>query len=205
MFSNTLDILEDLKAGKIICIADSEDVENEIDMMCLGKFATPENVNFMVTNAKGLVCVPMGYDYAINHGFKKMDIKGFAEDKRQTPFCQPVDLKTCDTGISAYERSKTIRHLADKDNKPDDFISFGHTFTLIARPKLLEERHGHTEASVFLASLVDDNSPVATICEIIKDDGKMLRVADFAEWNKDKNLKICHINSLITSYKYLEV
>lgn len=205
MFSNTLDILEDLKKGKIICIADSEDIENEIDMMCLGKYATPGNVNFMITNAKGLVCVPMGYDYATSHGFKKMDIKGFSEDVRQTPFCQPVDLKACLTGISATERSMTIRHLANKDNKPDDFISFGHVFTLIARKGLLEERQGHTEASVFLASLVDKNSPVATICEIIKDNGEMLRVGDFEEWNKNKHLKICHIDNLVTSYKYLEV
>lgn len=197
MYSTESEILEDLRQGKIICIADSENVENEIDMMCLGKYATPENINYMINLARGLVCVPMAYDYAINHGFNKMNVKGFSEDKRKTPFCQPVDLKTCDTGISAYERSETIRRLANPENKPSDFISFGHTFTLIARPKLLKERQGHTEASVYLASLIDQTSPVATICEIIKDNGKMLRVKDFEYWNENKNLKLCHTDYLM--------
>lgn len=195
-FNTKIEILETLKLSGIVCIADSEDVENEIDLMCLGKFAYRNNVNFMITFGRRLVCVPMSFEFAENHGFNQIQFEGFSPDVRQTPFAQPVDLKTCHTGISAVERSHTIRHLADPAMKKSDFISFGHVFTLIARKGLLQERHGHTEASVKLAKICDKSSPVACICEIVKRDGTMLRVKDFLDWNKNFGLKICHVDDI---------
>lgn len=195
-FNTKTEILDVLKKGGIACIADSENEENEIDLMCLGKFAYRNTVNFMIRFARGLVCVPMSFEFAEVHGFSQARFDGFSQDVRETPFAQPVDVKTCHTGISAVERSHTIRHLADPSMKKSDFISFGHVFTLIARKGLLQERHGHTEASVKLAKICDETSPVACICEIIKNDGTMLRVKEFRDWNKNFGLKICHVDDV---------
>lgn len=199
MFCSLNEAIQDLKEGKLICISDTEDTENEIDMMCLGIHATPQNINYMITYARGLVCCSMSSEIVDKLLLNPQRAQG-NQDKRGTPFYESLDLKTADTGVSAYERSDTILHLASGNAKRDDFISPAHTMTLRAKPMLLDERIGHTEFSVQMAKLCDVNA-VAVICEIIKDDGTMLRVNEFEEWNKNHNLKLYSIKQLIEHLK----
>lgn len=196
MFCSLEEAINDLKSGKIVCISDREDIENEIDMMCLGEIATVENINYMITNAKGLVCCPMSANWCDKIGFEPMKNENIKGDKLGTPFYQSVDLDNGSTGVSAIERTKTIKHIASGHAKLNSFVSPGHLFTLRAKPGLLKERLGHTEFSVQMAQLCG-LSPVAVICEIINKDGDMLRVKDFEEWNKDKGLKLYSIGQLI--------
>lgn len=199
IFCSLSEAIEDLTNGKIVCISDTEDLENEIDMMCLGVHATPENINYMITHARGLVCCSMSTEMADNLSLMPQRQQG-NQDKRGTPFYESLDLATADTGVSAYERSDTILHIASGNAKREDFISPAHTMTLKARPNLLLERLGHTEFSVQMAQICEV-AEVAVICEIIKDDGKMLRVNEFEEWNKNHNLKLYSINQLLEYLK----
>ena len=201
MFCNLREAIEDLKAGKIVCISDREDIENEIDMMCLGEYATVENINYMITNAKGLVCCPMSAEWCDKIGFEPMKNDNIKADKLGTPFYQSIDLDNGSTGISAIERSKTINHIASGSAVLSDFVSPGHLFTLRSKPGLLDERLGHTEFSVQMAELCE-SKPVAVICEVINNDGEMLRVKDFEEWNKDKGLKLYSIDKLLNYLRF---
>lgn len=196
MFCSFKEAKEVLEKGGILCISDREDIENEIDMMCLGEFATTEKINYMITHAKGLVCCPMSAMWCDKIGFERMENDNIKKDKLGTPFYQSVDLDNGSTGVSAVERAKTIQRIASGEATLDDFVSPGHLFTLRAKPSLLDERIGHTEFSVQMAKLCG-TKPVAVICEIINNNGDMLRVKDFAEWNKDKNLKLYSIDQLI--------
>lgn len=199
MFCTLEEAIQDLKAGKLLCISDTEDIENEIDMMCLGVFATPLNINYMITHARGLVCCSMSSEMADKLLLTPQRQQG-NQDKRGTPFYESLDLATADTGVSAYERSDTILHISSGKAKRKDFISPAHTMTLRAKPNLLFERLGHTEFSVQMAKLCNVTE-VAVICEIIKDDGTMLRVNEFEEWNKKHNLKLYSINQLLEYLK----
>lgn len=195
MFSNLKEIINELMAGKIICLADSPELENEIDMCCLAKYATTENINYMITNARGLVCCPMSAEMCDKVGFEPMFNTNIKVDRLGTPFYQSVDLNNGSTGVSAVERGKTARLIASGEAKLDDFVSPGHLFTLRAKKDLLKVRQGHTEASVQLAKLCGEEA--AVICEIIKDNGEMLTVKDFEDWNKNKSLKLYSIDQLI--------
>ena len=122
------EIIKDLKDGEIICLADNENIENEIDMMCLAVHATTENINYMITNARGLVCIPMSAALCDEIGFKAMKSDNIKADKLGTPFYQSVDLDNGSTGVSAVERSKTARHIASnnaklKDDRYNEIIS----------------------------------------------------------------------------------
>lgn len=195
IFCSLNEAIQDLKAGKLVCISDTEDIENEIDMMCLGVFATPENINYMITHARGLVCCAMSSEIT-DKLLLEPQRKAGNQDKRGTPFYESLDLATADTGVSAYERSDTILHIASGNAKRSDFISPAHTMTLRAKPNLLFARLGHTEFSVQMAQLCGVTG-VAVICEIIKDDGTMLRVNEFQKWNGKHNLKLYSINQLL--------
>lgn len=197
MFCSLNEVLEDLKAGKIIAIADNEQLESEIDMMCLSSKATPENINYMAKNACGFICNVLSWDVAEEKGIDYLKQDGVNEDHRGTPWARFLDHKDCDTGISPKERSKTIMRLSQNDTKLDEFVN-GHVPVLKARKGLLSERLGHTEMSSQLSFMCGDNG-CAVICEILKggNDTGMLRVADFKEWNKDKNLKIYSIDQLL--------
>lgn len=197
MFCSLNEAKEVLMNGGMICISDKEDIENEIDMMCLAEFANTEKINYMITNAKGLVCCPMSAAWCDKIGFEPMHSGAIKADKLGTPFRVSVDLDNGSTGVSAVERAKTIRHIASGEAVLGDFVSPGHLFTLRAKPGLLGERLGHTEFSVQMAELCG-SAPVAVICEIIGDGGDMLRVKDFEEWNKDKGLKLYSIDQLIS-------
>lgn len=199
MFSNLKEILDDLKSGKIVCISDTEDIENEIDMCCLGEYATPENINYMAHNACGFICNVLPHNICVKKGIDYLEQKGIIKDLRDTPFAAFVDLITCDTGISAYERSQTIIELSCSDKDLSYFVG-GHTPVLHAKEGLLKERLGHTEMSSQLSFLAGSNG-TAVICEILSEDGTMLRVNDFEEFNKNKGLKIYSLSQLLKELK----
>lgn len=167
--------VETLKQGKLIIVADSLDREAEGDMVGLAEYVTPENVNTMVTKARGLLCVPMSETVANRLKLKPMVTD--ATDAYGTAFTVSTDVRTTTTGISAFDRSATIAALAKSDSGFDDFYHPGHIFPLIARENGVLERDGHTEAAVDLAKLAGVQ-PVAYICEILKKDGTMARRKD---------------------------
>lgn len=193
-FSTLNEIISDLQRGKIVCLSDTKDLENEIDMMCLGKFATPENINYMAKFAKGFICCVLP-DSMCNDLKLNLQQFGLNKDHRGTPFAGFLDLATCDTGISAYERSKTIQSLAEGRRKIGDYVQ-GHVPLLHARKGLLSKRLGHTEMSCKLSFEAGSNGS-AVICEILNDDGHMLRVENFREWNFERGLKLYSMEQII--------
>lgn len=199
MFSNLNKILEDLKAGKIVALADSPNIEDECDYCCLAKYATTENITRMITEARGLVCISMSSELCDNIGLEAMASGKIKADKLGTPFRLSVDLDNGSTGVSAVERGKTARHIASGYALLDDFVSPGHLMTLRAKPGLLSERKGHTEASVQLAKLCGEEA--AVICECIKDNGEMLHVGEAKEYFKDLDIKLYSLDQLIEDMK----
>ncbi|MCI6152303.1 MAG: bifunctional 3,4-dihydroxy-2-butanone-4-phosphate synthase/GTP cyclohydrolase II [Fusobacterium perfoetens] len=194
MFNTIEEALQDLRAGKSIIVVDDENRENEGDVICAAEFATLENVNFMATHAKGLICMPMS-DYYV----KKLDLPQMVTnntDNHCTAFTVSIDHIDTTTGISAYERSVTAMKVVDENSKPSDFRRPGHMFPLRALPKGVLERDGHTEATVDLMRLAGLKE-VGLCCEIMKEDGMMSRLDDLLEFAKVHNLKIISIEDLI--------
>lgn len=186
--------LEDLKAGKAIVVVDDEDRENEGDIIVLADRATPEMINFMITEARGLVCVPITQERA-----EQLDLPPMVShntDYHGTAFTVSVDHVSTSTGISAHERASTVRGLIDPGAKPSDFRRPGHIFPLIAKKGGVLRRAGHTEAAIDLANL-SGATPAAVICEIIKEDGTMARLPDLIEFTKKHDLKLITIRDLI--------
>ncbi|GAA3618546.1 bifunctional 3,4-dihydroxy-2-butanone-4-phosphate synthase/GTP cyclohydrolase II [Secundilactobacillus similis DSM 23365 = JCM 2765] len=186
--------VDELKQGKLIIVADSLDREAEGDLLGLADYVTPENVNRMVTKARGLLCVPMSAGVAERLGLKPM--VSDATDAFGTAFTVSVDARTTSTGISAFDRSDTIAALANGDSTFDDFYHPGHIFPLIARENGVLERDGHTEAAVDLARLTG-GSPVAYICEVLKKDGTMARRKDLKAFAEGTQTKMITIGDLI--------
>ncbi|MEE6666118.1 GTP cyclohydrolase II [Pediococcus acidilactici] len=167
--------LEVLKKGQLIIVADDVEREGEGDMVGLAEHVTPENANTMISHARGLLCVPMSLDLV-----KKLDLHSMTDDSTDafgTAFTVSTDAKSTTTGISAYDRAKTIKQLVDPLSKYDDFYHPGHIFPLIAKKGGVLERPGHTEAAVDLAKLAN-STPAAYIMEILKKNGKMARKKD---------------------------
>lgn len=200
---NTIDeILEDLRDGKIVVMIDDEDRENEGDVICAAEHATLENVNFMASYAKGLICMPMDESYT-----KKLGLRQMCEvntDNHCTAFTVSIDHKDTTTGISAYERSITAMKTVDPDAKPGDFRMPGHMFPLQAKKGGVLERNGHTEASVDLMRIAG-LQPVGLCCEIMKEDGTMARTPDLVEFAKKHSLKFGRIADLVQYRKEHEV
>lgn len=194
-FATIEEAVKDIKEGKLIIVVDDENRENEGDLVGAGELMSPEKVNFMITKAKGLLCVPMSRER-----LDRLNIGLMTEnnsDRHGTKFTISVDAsKGTTTGISAHERALTIQKLADDFSHPDDFIRPGHIFPLMAEDGGVLKRAGHTEASVDLA-LLAGLKPVGAICEIIKEDGSMARLADLIEFSKEHNLKLITIKDLI--------
>ena len=173
---NTIEeILEDLAKGKIVVIMDDEDRENEGDVICAAEFATTENVNFMAKYARGLICMPMDPSYSDRYNLPQMCIVN--TDNHCTAFSVSVDHVSTTTGISAEERGITARAFASKDATKEDFRRPGHMFPLESKPGGVIERNGHTEATVDLCRLAG-LQPVGLCCEIMKEDGTMMRRED---------------------------
>ena len=164
--------LEDLKAGKIILCTDDPDRENEGDMICAAQFASQENINFMASRAKGLICTPMSIEVAEHLGLPPM--VSVNTDNHETAFTVSVDHIDTTTGISAQERAYTIRKCADPNTKPQDLRRPGHTFPLIARYGGVLVRNGHTEATVDLLRLAG-LTQCGVCCEVMDEDGTMMR------------------------------
>lgn len=191
---NTIDeALEELRAGKIILVTDDEDRENEGDMICAAEFATTENINFMASKAKGLICMPMGKDLTEKLGLGQMVDNN--TDNHSTAFTVSIDHIDTTTGISAAERSITaIKSVAD-DAKPEDFRRPGHMFPLLSRENGVLERNGHTEATVDLMHLAGLKE-CGLCCEIMADDGHMMRTPELEKLAVEYDLKFITIKAL---------
>lgn len=191
---NTIEeALEDLRAGKIILVTDDEDRENEGDMICAAEFATQENINFMACHAKGLICTPMSYDVASKLGLPPMVAEN--TDNHQTAFTVSIDHVDTTTGISAAERSYTMMKCVDDNTRPEDLRRPGHVFPLVSRAGGVLVRNGHTEATVDLMRLAGLKQ-CGVCCEIMRDDGTMMRTHELWELAKKYNLKFITIKSL---------
>ena len=167
--------LQDLRDGKIILVVDDPDRENEGDFICAAEFATTENINFMATHGKGLICMPMAEEYV-----KKLQIPQMVRtntDNHETAFTISIDHVSTTTGISAKERSMTAMACVQDDAQPQDFRRPGHMFPLLAKPNGVLERDGHTEATVDLCRLAGLR-PCGLCCEIMREDGTMMRTTE---------------------------
>ncbi|MCM3747350.1 bifunctional 3,4-dihydroxy-2-butanone-4-phosphate synthase/GTP cyclohydrolase II [Paenibacillus pasadenensis] len=193
-FNTIEEAVHDLLAGKPVIVVDDEDRENEGDLIALADTITPAIINFMITEARGLVCVPITAERARELDLPPMVTRN--TDYHGTAFTVSVDHINTTTGISAHERSETIRALVDGTAKADDFRRPGHIFPLIAKDGGVLRRAGHTEAAIDLAHLCG-SKPGAVICEIIKEDGTMARLADLADFKQKHDLKLITIQELI--------
>ncbi|MGE7826570.1 bifunctional 3,4-dihydroxy-2-butanone-4-phosphate synthase/GTP cyclohydrolase II [Paenibacillus sp. NPDC093718] len=193
-FHTIEEALTDLKEGKVVIVVDDEDRENEGDFIALADKATPEVINFMITEGRGLVCLPMTQARAQELDLKPMVTQN--TDFHGTAFTVSIDHKDTTTGISAYERSITVKGILDSNASASDFRRPGHMFPLIAKDGGVLRRTGHTEAAVDLARL-SGSYPAGVICEVIKEDGTMARLPDLVEIAKKHDLKLISIKDLI--------
>jgi len=193
-FDSIEDALHDLSLGRPIIVVDDEDRENEGDLIALADKATPEVINFMITQARGLVCVPITQERAEELELPPMVSRN--TDYHGTAFTVSVDHISTTTGISAYERSQTIKALIDPATKAADFRRPGHIFPLTAKKGGVLRRAGHTEAAIDLARMCN-SAPAAVICEVIKEDGTMARLPDLIAFKQLHGLKLISIRDMI--------
>ena len=193
---NISDAIEDVRQGKIIIVVDDENRENEGDFICAADLVTPELINFMAKHARGLICTPITEKRS-----RKLNLYPMVSnntDPMDTAFTVSVDLKGSGvtSGISASDRSKTIKSIVANNTKPDDLARPGHIFPLIAKDGGVLRRTGHTEAAIDFARLAGC-SPAGVICEIMSEDGSMARVPELIKVAKKLDLKIVSIEDLV--------
>jgi len=186
--------IEEIKKGNMVIMVDDEDRENEGDLVYAATFSTPDKVNFMAKEARGLICTPMTKEVA--NRLELTPMVNNNDSAHETAFTVSVDSAKAKTGISAAERDECIKLLASPLSSPQDFVRPGHIFPLIAKDGGVLVRTGHTEGSVDLCSLAG-LAPVAVICEIIKDNGEMARRDDLNQFMKKHNLKIVYISDIV--------
>ena len=186
--------LQDLKDGKVILVIDDPERENEGDLICAAEFATTENVNFMASDAKGLICMPMSGELCDKLGLEQM--VSVNTDNHCTAFTVSIDHVDTTTGISAAERSYTALKTVEEGAKPSDFRRPGHMFPLRAKEGGVLVRDGHTEATVDLMRLAG-LKPAGLCCEIMREDGTMMRTTELLEFADEKNLTVITIADLI--------
>lgn len=201
MFVTVEKAIEELKKGKPIIVIDDEGRENEGDFVSLAEFATPDIINFMATEGRGLICVPIEQQLADHLELPPMTSTN--TDSHGTAFTVSIDHAACHTGISAFERSETILKMLHPESRPSDFRRPGHIFPLVAKSGGVVERPGHTEAAVDLARLAGV-APAGVICEIMNQDGTMARVNELMEIAKRHDLVILTIDELIEYRKRTE-
>lgn len=192
-FNTIEEALEDLKKGRIILVTDDENRENEGDFICAAEFATTENINFMATHGKGLICMPMSEKY-----IEKLQIPQMVQrntDNHETAFTVSIDHISTTTGISAAERSITAMSCVSEDASPTDFRRPGHMFPLLAKKNGVLERAGHTEATVDLCRLAGLKE-CGLCCEIMREDGTMMRTDELGELARRFDLKFITIRQL---------
>ena len=196
-FNTIQEAIKDIQEGKMVIVVDDPDRENEGDLVMAAEKVTPEAINFMAKEGRGLICLSM-----LPERCKELDIPLMTTnntDPKGTAFCLSIDAHPkhgTTTGISAFDRAITIKLAVSPDAKPSDFVRPGHVFPLMAKPGGVLERTGHTEASVDLARLAG-LYPAGVICEIMKEDGTMARLPDLIEFAKKHNLKIITIADLV--------
>jgi 3,4-dihydroxy 2-butanone 4-phosphate synthase / GTP cyclohydrolase II len=194
---NTIDeAIEDIRLGKVVIVVDDEDRENEGDFICAAELITPEIINFMATHGRGLICVPLPEDRCNELELDMMVHRNTAV--YTTAFTVSVDLigHGCTTGISSYDRARTIKALVNNDTRPEELGRPGHIFPLMARNKGVLRRPGHTEAAVDLSTLAG-LKPGGVLVEIMNEDGNMARLPELVKIAKKFNLKIITIKDLI--------
>lgn len=193
-FDTVEQALEELKRGKIILVTDDEDRENEGDFICAAEFATTENLNFMATHGKGLICMPMSKEICEKLRLPQMVADN--TDNHETAFTVSIDYVGTTTGISAEERGMTARHCISEDAKPEDFRRPGHMFPLLAKKNGVLERDGHTEATVDLMRLAGLKE-CGLCCEIMREDGTMMRTTELMELAEEGNICFITIAAII--------
>lgn len=193
-FDTVEQALEELKKGKIILVTDDEDRENEGDFICAAEFATTENLNFMATYGKGLICMPMSKEICEKLRLPQMVADN--TDNHETAFTVSIDYVGTTTGISAEERGMTARHCISEDAKPEDFRRPGHMFPLLAKKNGVLERDGHTEATVDLMRLAGLKE-CGLCCEIMREDGTMMRTTELMELAEEWNICFITIAAII--------
>ncbi|MDD7307958.1 MAG: bifunctional 3,4-dihydroxy-2-butanone-4-phosphate synthase/GTP cyclohydrolase II [Eubacteriales bacterium] len=192
-FNTIEEALEDLRQGKIIMVTDDPDRENEGDFICAAEFATTENINFMATYGKGLICMPMSDEFV-----KKLKVPQMVQqntDNHETAFTVSIDHVSTSTGISAAERSVTALACVSDDAAAEDFRRPGHMFPLLAKKNGVLERDGHTEATVDLCRLAGLKE-CGLCCEIMREDGTMMRTTELSELAERFNIKFITIHDL---------
>lgn len=194
-FDSVETAIQAIAEGRLVIVTDDEDRENEGDFVMAAAKATPEGINMMIRHGRGLICVP-----SLSHDLRRLGIHPMVPENReshQTDFTVSVDAaEGISTGISAYDRARTIRLLADPEARPDDLVQPGHVFPLRARPGGVLQRAGHTEASVDLASLAG-LPPVGVLCEILNEDGSLARLKDLILVKEKFGLPMISIADLI--------
>lgn len=197
-FHSIEEAIEDVKNGKLIIVVDDEDRENEGDLLCAARMATPEIINFMAKEGRGLICTPLLDQRCDELELTAMVAENKNTDTHKTAFTVSVDLlgHGCTTGISAQDRSKTVQALINPATKPNDLAKPGHIFPLRARKGGVLRRAGHTEAAVDLARLAG-YEPAGVIVEIMNEDGTMARLPQLMELSKKLDLKLISIQDLI--------
>jgi len=198
-YSTVPEAVEALKAGKVILVIDDPDRENEGDFICAAQYATTENVNFMASHAKGLICMPMSEEYVRKLQLPQMVAHN--TDNHETAFTVSIDHVNTTTGISAEERGYTARMTVDDDASPLDFRRPGHMFPLLAKKNGVLERNGHTEATVDLLRLAGLKQ-VGLCCEVMRDDGTMMRTSELLGVARRYDLTVITIKELQRYRKY---
>ncbi len=195
VFNTIEEAIEDIKNGKMVVVVDDPDRENEGDIIIAAEKITPETVNFITREARGILCLAITEERA-----KELNLENMVEDNTSlhtTPFTESIDYKyNTTTGVSAFDRAITILKAIDNNVKPDDFAKPGHIFPLVAKAGGVLKRAGHTEATIDLARLADLN-PAGVLCEILDHDGTMARVPALYEFAQKHNLKLITIADLI--------
>ena len=192
-FHTIEEALEDLRQGKLILVTDDPDRENEGDLICAAEFATTENVNFMATHGKGLICMPMSEEYVRKLRFPQM--VQYNTDNHETAFTVSIDHVSTTTGISAAERSVTALKCVEEGARPEDFRRPGHMFPLLAKKNGVLEREGHTEATVDLCRLAGLKA-CGLCCEVMRDDGTMMRTPELMALSERYGLTFITIKDL---------
>lgn len=201
-FAEIEETLADLRAGTMIVVVDDEHRENEGDLVLAAQFATPNAINFMIKKGRGLVCLALDSGSCKELELEPMPTRN--HPALDTAFMVSIDAREdVTTGVSAYDRARTIQVAIDPHSGPGDLVRPGHVFPLKAKPGGVLERAGHTEAAVDLARLAG-RTPAAVICEILNQDGTMARKADLAQYCARHRLKMITVADLIAFKRYQE-
>lgn len=192
-YNSIEEAVEALRKGEVILVTDDEDRENEGDFICAAEFATTENVNFMAMHGKGLICMPMGEALVKKLMLPQMVTEN--TDNHETAFTVSIDAMETTTGISAKERGFTARKCVEDDARPEDFRRPGHMFPLLAKKNGVLERNGHTEATIDFMRLAGLKE-CGLCCEIMRDDGTMMRTPELQELAEKFGIKMVTIRAL---------